>query len=161
MSHNERDVSVPTEPRRMVPSTRDLLLGSRFERRLDLLVAVVAGVLTFAFYAAGIFAEGGVIILPGDATLVGLLLAATVGYRRSSLLGAWLATFAVYIGFAAEWALLGLSGRSPLDRLAFFLDPTGLVVYGLAAVVLGTAAYAVGAGTAWLAGRIERGVVDS
>jgi hypothetical protein len=146
----------------MVPSTRDLLLGSPFERRLDLLVAVVAGVLTFAFYAAGVFAvEGGVVLLPGDATLVGLGLAAAVGYRRSSLLGAWLALFAVYLGFAADWALFGLSARSPLDRLAFLLGPTGLAVYALAAVVLGTAAYAVGAGTAWLTGRIARGVAGS
>jgi hypothetical protein len=145
----------------MVPSTRELLLGSRFERRLDLLVAVSAGALTFAFYAAGVFAESGVVLLPGDATLVGLLLTATVGYRRSSLLGAWLAPFSVYLGFAAEWALFGLSAQSPLDRLAFLLDPTGLAVYGVAAVVLGTAAYAVGAGTAWLTGRIARGVAGS
>jgi hypothetical protein len=146
----------------MVPPIRDLLLGSRFERRLDLLVAVSAGALTFAFYAAGVFAvEGGVILLPGDATLVGVLLAATVGYRRSGLLGAWLAPFAVYLGFAADWAVLGLSARPAIDRLAFLLDPTGLAVYGLAAVVLGTAAYAVGAGTAWLTGRIARGVAGS
>lgn len=143
------------EPPAMVPSTRDLLLGSRFERRLDLLAAAVAGVLTFAFYAAGVFTvEGGVIVLPGDATLVGLLLAATVGYRRSGLLGAWLALFAVYIGFRADWAFLGLSARPLAARLAFLLDPTGLVVYGLAAVIVGSLGYAAGAGLAWAASRL-------
>lgn len=146
----------------MVPSPRDLLLGSRFERRLDMLVAVFVGVLTFAFYAAGVFTiEGGVILLPRDATLVGLLVAAAVGYRRSSLVGALLAPFAVYLGFAADWALFGLSARSPVERLAFLLNPTGLAVYALAAVVLGTAAYAVGAGTAWLTGRLGRKVSGS
>jgi len=145
----------------MVPSTRDLLLGSRFERRLDLLAAAVAGVLTFAFYAAGVFTvEGGIIVLPGDATLVGLLLAASVGYRRSSLLGAWLGPFAVYMGFNADWAFFGLSARPLAARLAFLFDPTGLVVYGVAAVLLGSLAYAAGAGLAWAAGRIG-GAVES
>jgi len=130
----------------MDPSRRDLVLGDRFERNLDLLSAVVLFLGTFVAYATGLFAvEGGVIVLPSDATVVGLFVAADVGYRRGALLGAWVSPFAAYLGFNADWAFLGLSSHSLVGKLAFFVDPVSLGVFAVASLVGGTGAFAVGA----------------
>ncbi|WP_318571157.1 hypothetical protein [Salinigranum marinum] len=133
----------------MVPPLRELLLGSahsRFERTLALLGAVGLAVATFVAYAVDLFAvSGGVLILPGDATLVGLAVATVVGYRSGGLVVAWLALFAPYLGFHADWAFLGLSERGVAEELAFFFDPVSLAVFGTAAVFFGTLAYGTGA----------------
>ncbi len=131
----------------MTPPLRELLLGSgggRTRRALGLLTTVVLA--TFLAYALGLFAvSGGIIVIPGDATLLGLVVAATLGYRRAGLVFAWLALFAAYLGFHADWAFLGLSGRGLSGELAFFFDPVGLTVFAAAAVLLGTPAYGAGA----------------
>jgi hypothetical protein len=133
----------------MVPAPRELLLGSeysRFGRHLTLLGAVALAVATFVAYAVDLFAvSGGVLVLPGDATLVGLVVATGVGYRSGGLVSAWLALVAPYLGFHADWAFLGLSGRGLAAELAFLFDPVSLAVFGTAAVVLGTLAYGAGA----------------
>ena len=132
----------------MVPPLRVLLVGpgdASFQRRLDVLSAVVIGALTFVAYALGAFrVSGGVIFLPGDATIVGLVAAITVGYRRGGLGFAWLTAYAPLLGFDAEWALLGLSSHTLPGKLAFLLDPVGLAVHAIAAVVFGTFGFAVG-----------------
>jgi hypothetical protein len=88
-------------------------------------------------------------VLPADATFVGLLAAGAVGYRRGGLLVAWLAPLAAYLGFRADWALLGLSGHALPGRVAYLLDPVGIAVLAAGAVLVGTAGYAAGG----LAGR--------
>lgn len=132
----------------MVPPLRALLIGPEdgsFQRRLDVLSAVAIGALTFAAYALGAFqVSGGVIFLPGDATIIGLVAAAQVGYRRGGLAFAWLTAYAPLLGFDAEWAFLGLSSHTLSGKLAFLLDPVGLAVHAMAAVVFGTLGFAVG-----------------
>lgn len=132
----------------MALPVRELLLGSeysRFKRTLNLLTAIVLAVATFVAYAVDLFVvSGGVLIIPGDATVVGLVAAAVVGYHCGGLIFAWLHFFATYLGFHAEWAFLGLSGRSFAEELEFFFDPVGLAVFFTAAVLLGTVAYSAG-----------------
>lgn len=129
----------------MVSALQDILLGDRYERNLDLLAAAVVFVGTFFAYATGTFAvDGGLVFLPVDATVVGLVVAAGIGYRQSALLGAWVTLFVAYFAFYAEWAFLSLPGRPLTDRLAFLFEPTSLGLAAVASVVLGTIAFAVG-----------------
>lgn len=144
----------------MVQTLRSLLVGrddDRFQRTLDVLFAAGLLLATFAAYALGVFeVTGGVIVLPGDATLVGLVTAAGIGLRRGGLVVAWLLPFAAYLGFTADWALLGLSSRSLGGKLAFFFDPVGLAVYAVAAVIVGTLGFAVGYAFQWGIGTLRQ-----
>ncbi|GAB3674199.1 hypothetical protein [Halopiger thermotolerans] len=129
----------------MARLVREILFGDPFERNLDLLAAAVVFFGTFVAYATELFAvDGGVIVLPTDATAVAIFVAGGIGYRRGSLIGAWVAPFAAYLAFYAEWAILGLSGRSFADKLGFLFDLTRVALVTGAPIVLGTAAYAVG-----------------
>jgi len=133
------------------PPSRALLVGPpehRLQRRLNLLLAGGLFVATFLAYATGLFAvSGGVVFLAGDAALIGVLGAGLLGYQRSGLVFGWLAVYAPLLGASADHSLLGLSGRSAVDRLAAFLSPDGLVFLGVEAVVIGTIAWAVGVAT--------------
>lgn len=145
-----------------VLSVRPLLLGpehTRFERNLHLLAAVVLAVTTCIAYAVDLFAvSGGILVIPGDATLVGFVAGVGVGYRRRGLLFAWLYLFAAYLGFHADWAFFGLSGRSLSGELAFFFDPVSLAVFGTEAVLFGTLAYGAGSLAHWSLGVIRQSV---
>lgn len=126
-------------------SPRELLLGDRFQRNLDLLGAAVILLGSFAAYATGLFAvDGGVVVVPGDATAVGLIAAGWIGYGRGGLLPAWVTIFAAYLGFHADWAFLGLSSHALPGKLAFLFDPVTLGVYAAAAILFGSVAFAVG-----------------
>ncbi|NHX37788.1 MULTISPECIES: hypothetical protein [Halolamina] len=129
----------------MSPTARDLLLGDPFQRNLDLLVAAVLFVGTFVGYAIGLFSvEGGIVVLPFDATVVGVVAAGLIGYGRGALLPAWVSVFAAYLGFHAEWGLLSLSGHSLPGKLAFLFDPVSLGVFALASILVGSVAFGAG-----------------
>ena len=132
----------------MARSLRKLLLGpgyTRFRRNLTLLSAVVLAVATCIAYAVDLFTvSGGILIIPGDATIVGLVVAVAMGYRRSGLIFAWILFFSTYLGFHADWAFFGLSGRSLSGELAFLFDPVSLAVFASVAFLFGTLAYAAG-----------------
>lgn len=129
----------------MVTAIRPLLIGDRFDRLLGLLSAAVVCLGTLVAYATGVFGEtSGVVVLPSAATLVGCLVAATVGYRRGGAVAAWGVVFAALFGFNADWAFFGLSGRTLAERLAFLFDPTTIAVFGTAAILLGSIAFAAG-----------------
>ncbi|MFB6109923.1 MAG: hypothetical protein ABEJ60_03490 [Halodesulfurarchaeum sp.] len=129
----------------MHDALHSILFAERFERRLDVLIAAVVAVGTFVLYATGGFGvDGGVVFLPSDATLVGAVAAAGIGYRRGSLLGAWVPVFGAYVAFFAEWAFLGLSSHTLAGKLAFLFDPVSLGVSALAALVVGTIAFGLG-----------------
>lgn len=129
----------------MALALRKHLFGSQFERNLTFLVAPLIFFGTFAAYATGLFTvEGGVILLPGTATSIGIIVAATVGYRRGGLFAAWISLFAAYQGFYAEWAFLGLSSHSLTGKLAFLCDPVSLAITAGASIGFGTIAYIVG-----------------
>lgn len=144
----------------MVPALRAILVGcdsDRFQRTLDLLFAAGLLVATFAAYAVGLFqVTGGVIILPEDATLVGFVAAAGVGFRRGGLFIAWTLPFAAYLGFRADWAVLGLSSQSLGGKLAFFFDPVGLAILAVAAIGIGTLGFAVGYLVQWCFGVLRQ-----
>ena len=125
-----------------------LLFGtgaSRVERTLEGLAMVALFGGTFLAYAFDLFTvSGGIVVLPWDATVLGGVAAALIGYRRGGLRSAWLVLFASYLGFRADWAFLGLSSHSLGGKFAFLFDPVGLAVLGVATLVIGTVGFAVG-----------------
>lgn len=130
-------------------SLRRLMIGrsNRGHRTLRwTLVAVGLFATVFAAYATGVFAiAGGVVWIPGEAALVGIVAACLVGFDRAGLAFAWLVAFATLLGYHADHAFFGLSSRSFREQVAYFLTPEGLLVFGAEGVVLGTIAFAVGA----------------
>lgn len=144
----------------MDSSPRSLLLGperGRFQRRLDALSAILLGVLTFLAYAIGVFeVSSGVLVVPGDATLVSLVAAGGVGYRRGGVAVAWLVAVAPQLGFRADWAFFGLSSRSLGGQLAFLFDPVSLAVSAVIALVFGTLGFGVGALARWTTALLRR-----
>jgi hypothetical protein len=138
----------------MGPSLRLLLVGAhenRFGRSLAVLAAVVLFAATFAAYAVGVFAvSGSVVFIPGQAALVGGVSAATIGYDRGGLAFGWLVAYAPLLGYHADHAFLGLSNRSLVDRLAYFVEPDGLAFLAVVALVVGTAAFAAGFAGRWV-----------
>ncbi|WP_143114474.1 hypothetical protein [Halopenitus persicus] len=127
---------------------RAVLVGhrrSRFLWALKGLLALSVLIGTFGAYALGVFrVSGGVIVLPAAATLVGFVVAIGVGARRSGLLVAWLNLFAAYIGFRADWAILGFSSHSISEKIMFLFDPVGLGILGVATLIIGTFGFTVG-----------------
>ncbi|MDF9745575.1 hypothetical protein [Natrinema salsiterrestre] len=129
----------------MALALRGHLFGSQFERNLTFLVVPFIFLGTFVAYATDLFSvEGCAILLPGNATYLGIIVAVTVGYRRGGLLAAWISLFAAYQGFYAEWAFLGLSSHSLTGKFAFLFDPVSLAIAAGASIGFGTIAYVVG-----------------
>jgi hypothetical protein len=143
----------------MVP-VRTILVGrdyNRFQRNLDLLYAVGLLIGTFAAYGVGFFqVTGGVIVLPEDATLVGFVAAVGIGIRRGGLLIGWALPFAAYLGFRADWALLGLSSHSFVGKIAFFFAPVGLGILAVAAIIIGTLGFITGHLFRWCLGVLRQ-----
>ncbi|WP_255151545.1 hypothetical protein [Halorarius halobius] len=111
-----------------------------------LCLAVACFLGTFAAYAVGVFhIAGGVIFIPGEAALVGLVAATLVGLARGGAVPGWLLAAASLYGYRADHAFLGLSGRTLAEQTAYFLGVEGLVVLAVQGVVIGTLAVAVGA----------------
>lgn len=101
---------------------------------------------SFGAYAVGVFTiSGGIVFIPGDAAVLGALVAGLVGYASSGLLAAWLVTFASILGYRADHAFLGLSSRPVDARLAYFLQAEGLAVVAVQAVIIGSIAFSIGA----------------
>jgi hypothetical protein len=129
-----------------MPSIRTLLLGNDSATlRPSWVLPISTFLVTFAGYAAGVFAvAGGVVFVPGDAALVGLAVCGVVGYLRAGLLLAWASAYGALLGSKADHAFFGLSGRSRIDQLAYFVELDGLVVYAVQALVIGLIGVAVG-----------------
>lgn len=131
----------------MVPFIRRLVLGGEHARPWFRwpIVAVLAALLTFGAYAVGVFhIEGGVIFIPGQAALLGMLLGVVTGYARAGLISAWLVVYGPLIGHRADHAFLGLSGRTVTEQAAYFLQLEGLVINAMMAAVLAVGTYAIG-----------------
>lgn len=145
---------VTCEPADMVPSLRTVFFGngqSPRQRYLLLSLSVVLSGVTFAAYALNFFAvSGGVVFIPGHAALVGVLGAGWIGYRRSGLIVAWLASYGALLGYSAEHSFLGLSGRSFLERAGAFFQLEGLVVWGIEALIFGTLGFLIGVFCNWV-----------
>lgn len=134
----------------MQTTLRRLLLGPerRGHRRLvPPLLAVVLLVGTFAAYGTGLFAiQGGVVFVPGDAALAGLVAAVAVSYARGGLLAAWLVAYGSLLGYNAYHAFLGLSSRSLVEQTAYFLELDGLFVLAVEGVIVALLAFPLGWG---------------
>jgi hypothetical protein len=145
----------------MSASLRPALLGSsappRDWRYELLLVALVLFGSVFGAYAVGLFAvSGGVVFLPGQATLVGLVCAASLGALGRGTLYGWVAVYAALLGETADHYLLGLSGRSLGARVGALLEPDGLTVLLVAALVLGTLSWGLGRLGVWAVAAVRR-----
>jgi len=134
----------------MVPSPRSLLLGrtrSRSTLALDLLFVAAVGLTTLVAYALGVFAvAGGVVFLPGDAAVAGLVAAGVLASRRRGLVLAWLAVYGALLGSAVDHYLFGLSGRTLAERLVALLQLDGLAYLAVLTLLLGTVGWTVGTG---------------
>jgi hypothetical protein len=132
----------------MAPALRPLLLGPDADSSLSipgwLLPVAVFGV-SFAFYAAGLFSvSGGVIWIPGDAALLGLVISLVVGYLGEGVLVAVASVYGAVLGYHADHAFLGLSSHSRFEQLAYFLELDGLAYFGLIALVIGAIGFVLG-----------------
>ena len=132
----------------MASAFRVALRGSNRDRSRPSL-RIVAPPLCFAVavaaYAVGVFSvAGGVVFVPFDAAALGVVVAVGLAYRRDGLLAAWGTVYAALLGYSAVHYLLGLSGRSLVERAAAFLSPDGLVFLGVEALAFGTVAWLVG-----------------
>lgn len=141
----------------MVPALRGFLVGptaSRTGWRRDLLAAVPVFLVVFAAYAIGVFhIAGGVVFIPFQGAALGFLVGTSLAVLGRGLVHSWLVFYASLLGYGADHYLLGLSGRSLLERVVAFLSPDGLVYYAVLTLVLGT--------LAWLVGALARWVVES
>jgi len=129
-----------------MPSIRTLLLGDDSATlRPSWVLPISTFLVTVAGYAAGVFAvAGGVVFVPGDAALVGLAVCGVVGYLRAGLVLAWGSAYGALLGALADHAFFGLSGRTRLEQLTYFLEVDGLVFYAVQALVVGTLGFALG-----------------
>lgn len=129
-------------------SRRRLLIGREnpgYPRVRWLLLALGLFLSTFAGYALGVFEiSGGVVFIPGDASLLGSAAALLVGYAHGGVLTAWLVSFGSLLGFKAYHAFVGLSYRSFPAQLAYFLELEGLFVLSVQGLLVGLIAYTVG-----------------
>jgi hypothetical protein len=137
----------------MVPRIRSVLLGTNrtlSNRYATIALAFGVFVATTAAYAVGAFSvSGGVVFLPLHAAVVGLAAAGWIGSSRDGLVFAWIVVYASLLGPHADHAFLGLSGRSLLDRTAYFFSPDGLVFFAVEGVVLGTVGFVFGTVARW------------
>lgn len=137
----------------MTASLRSILVGkkqSAYHRYLVVALALGVFVTSLAAYALGVFSvSGGVVFIPFFAAVVGMLAGCWVGYSRSGLLFAWLVTYTSLLGYHADHAFFGLSGREFGDQLAYFVRSDGLAFLAVEGLVLGTLAFVLGFTVRW------------
>lgn len=147
----------------MRPPLRSLLLGADDDGddgrpRPSWLLPLGTFAVVFAAYAIDVFAvSGGVAFVPTHAAYVAFAVCVVVGYLRAGVVLAWASAFGAFLGSYADHAFFGLSYRSRVEQLAYFLEPDGLVFYaieGLVVAVIGfTVGYAILVGRRLLGGR--------
>lgn len=137
----------------MAHSLRSFLFGtkqSEHHRHLVFAIALGVFVTTFAAYALGLFyVSGGVVFIPFHAALVGMIAGCWVGYSRRGVLFAWVVTYTSLLGYHADHAFLGLSGRGFAEQLTYFVRLDGLVFLAVEGIILGTLAFVLGALVRW------------
>lgn len=132
----------------MVFSLRSICLGtnqSDYHYYLVFSLALGAFVINLAAYALGLFSvSGGVVFLPFHAAIVGMIAGFWIGYSRSGLLFAWVVTYTSLLGYHADHAFFGLSGRGFAEQLTYFVRLDGLVFLAVEGIALGTLAFILG-----------------
>lgn len=144
----------------MARTRRHWLVGRRqsgYRRLIWLFTALLLFLTTFIAYASDVFTiPGGIVWIPGDAALVGFVVAVLVGYHHGGLLSAWLVTYAALLGYRADHAFLGLSSQTRPERAAYFLRLDGLSVLAVEALVIGLLAFLLGTAIRWGATRFQQ-----
>ena len=129
-------------------SLHSAILGANRPKRsraIVLMLAVGGFIATFAGYASGLFSTGGgALLIPFYAAVVGMSVGCWAGYSKSGLLIAWLLAYTPMLGFHAESALIGPTGQSLGEQLAYLVRSDILVVLGIQAIVFGTVAFVIG-----------------
>lgn len=137
----------------MTAPLRSILVGTKrsaYHRYLVLVLALGAFATTFAAYALGLFyVSGGVVFIPFYAAVVGMVAGCWIGYARRGLLFAWLVTYTSLLGYHADHAFFGLSGRAFGDQVAYFVRSDGLAFLAVEGLVLGTLAFVLGSVVRW------------
>lgn len=139
-----------TTPKRddVLATSRTVLLGSRRGGgRQSLVVGLALGLfaLTFLAYELDIVSHsGGVVFVPFYAVFIGLTAAFWTGYGQIGLLSGWALTYITFLGWRTEWAT-GISPRPLTERIAYIVQPDGLVV--LAIIGIGVTVIGFTAGT--------------
>lgn len=123
---------------------------SGYRELLWLFTALLLFLTTFIAYASGVFTiSGGIVWIPGDAALVGFIVAVLIGYYQGGLLLAWLVIYSALLGYRADHAFLGLSSRTRIEQAMYFLQLEGLFVLAVEAFIIGVLAFLLGAATRW------------
>lgn len=130
-------------------SSKRLLFGTESSRSLRFWVVPLAVfVVTFAAYATDAFAvSGGVVWVPGDAAVVGLMVCAVLGYLSAGFLLAWASAYAGTLAYHADHYFLSLSSHSRPEQLRDFLALDGLVALAVIALLVALVGFALGRGT--------------
>ena len=143
---------------------RRVLLGRKRSapiRYPELLFAPALLLATMVAYATGLFSiSGGVVWIPFQAAVVGVLAGCWAGYSRRGMLSAWMLAYASLLGYLAYHAVFGLSGRSPVERAAYFFSPDGQAFLAVEAAALGTIAFVVGTAARRVVGSIRGGTAE-
>lgn len=125
-----------------------VLLGSnRGRSRRCLLVALALGLfgVTFLAYEVGVFYHaGGVVFVPFHATVIGAIAAFWAGYSRDGLVAGWGLAYLSLLGMRAEWAT-DISPRPLLERVAYVVEPDGLLVLAVIGAVVAVVGFTGGA----------------
>lgn len=124
-----------------------ILLGSaRVGRRWEYLTGLALGLfgVTFVAYEFDIFYHsGGVVFIPFHAAIVGGIAAFWTGYSRNGLVAGWGLTYLSLLGMRAEWAT-NISPRPLIDRVAYIVQPDGLLVLVIIGVVVAVVGFTAG-----------------
>jgi hypothetical protein len=146
-----------TTPKRddVLATSRTVLLGSKQGgNRQSLVIGLALGLfaLTFLAYELDIVSHsGGVVFVPFYAAFIGLTAAFWTGYGQIGLLSGWALTYITFLGWRTEWAT-GISPRPLTERIAYIVQPDGLVVLA----IIGIGVTVIG----FIAGTIARKGID-
>lgn len=149
MTRNERGQTTAPRRENIQGLLHAMLLGSPGVRRgwgyLAGLALCLFGVTFFAYELDIFYHSGGVVFIPFHAAVVGGIAAFWAGYSRNGLVAGWGLTYLSLLGMRAEWAT-DISPRPLIDRVAYIVEPDGLLmlaIIGVAVAVVGVTAGAL------------------
>ena len=124
-----------------------ILLGSiRVGHRWEYLAVLGLSLfgVTFIAYEFEIFYHsGGVVFIPFHAAIVGGIAAFWTGYSRNGVVAGWGLTYLSLLGMRTEWAT-NISPRPLIDRVAYIVQPDGLLVLAIIGIVVAVVGFTAG-----------------
>lgn len=148
MTSDERGQNTAPRQGNLQGTLHTMFLGSaRAGHRWEYLTGVALGLfgVTFVAYEFDIFYHsGGVVFIPFHAAIVGGIAAFWTGYSRTGLVAGWGLTSLSLLGMRAEWAT-DISPRPLIDRVAYIVQPDGLLVLAIIGVVVAVVGFTAGA----------------